>query len=104
MGRRSASHRLLILPCVLIWSFHFEATFSIPEGIQKAARAQRVSPENFLENLSGNAGAYQQSNKIAGRVDFMTSLKQAAMELSDLGGFVVCLFLNGTGDTTHDVT
>jgi len=77
MARRSASHRLLILPCVLIWSFHFEATFSIPEGIQKAARAQRVSPENFLENLSGNAGAYQKSNKIAGRVDFMKSLKQA---------------------------
>ena len=92
MARRSASRRLLILPCVLIWFFHFEATFSIPEGIQQAARAQRISPENFLENVSGNAGAYQKSNKIAGRVDFMKSLKQAAMELSDLGGFVVCLF------------
>ena len=94
MARRSASqsHRLLILPCVLIWFFHFEATFNIPEGIQQAARAQRISPENFLENVSGNAGAYQKSNKIAGRVDFMRSLKQAAMELSDLGVFVVCLF------------
>eukprot|EP00439_Symbiodinium_sp_Y106_P019456 s5236_g2.t1 len=88
MARRSASRRLLILPCVLIWFFHFEATFSIPEGIQQAARAQRISPENFLENVNGNAGAYQKSNKIAGRVDFMKSLKQAAMELSDLGGFV----------------
>ncbi|CAJ1404548.1 unnamed protein product [Effrenium voratum] len=74
--KRSASHRL-ILPCVLIWLFHFEATFSILEGIQKAAQAQRISPEKFLENVSGNAGAYQESNKIAGRVDFMNSLKEA---------------------------
>lgn len=92
MARRSASHRLPILPCVLIWLFHFEATFSIPEGIQKVAQAQGIRPEKFLENVSGNAGAYRESNKIAGRVDFMKSLKQAAMELSDLGGFVVCLF------------
>ena len=100
--KRSASHRL-ILPCVLIWLFHFEATFSIPEGIQKAAQAQRISPENFLENVSGNAGAYQESNRIAGRVDFMNSLKKAARWsfLIWVGLLSVCL--NGRGDTTHDV-
>ena len=92
MARRSASHRLLILACVLVWLFHFKATFSIPEGIQKVSQAQRISPEKFLENVSGKAGAYQKSNKIAGRVDFMKSLKEAAMELFALGGLVVCLF------------
>ncbi|CAE7759022.1 unnamed protein product, partial [Symbiodinium necroappetens] len=76
MARRSASHRPLILACVLVWLFHFKATFSIPEGIQKVAQAQRISPEKFLENVSGKAGAYQKSNKIAGRVDFMKSLKE----------------------------
>ena len=69
-----------------------KATFSIPEGIQKVAQAQRISPEKLIENVSGKAGAYQKSNKIAGRVDFMKSLKEAAMELFALGGLVVCLF------------
>ena len=37
-------------------------------------------------------GFTERATRLLGRVDFMKSLKQAAMELSDLGGFVVCLF------------
>ena len=76
MAPRSASHLAL---CVL---FFLHLSFSIPKSIQEAAQARSISPEQFLEDVKGNALAYQRSNKIAGRVAFMNSLKKAVRLLS----------------------
>ena len=78
--KRSASHRLALILPSLIWLCHPHATFSIPKGIQDAAQDKSVDPGQYLRTVKEAIWRYRRSDRIAGRADFVRSLKEAVFE------------------------